>query len=100
MQTPTITCPAELQVRIPRHSSRKERLAAEQLKNAYHILLSEADQLRFAMQETENHFNYLSSEKEIDACIFKLRTFQCQYASVLSKMKELQARMDNLSKEF
>ncbi len=99
MQISTITYPAELKPVFSRHPSRKERLAAEHLKDAYRNLLNEAEQIHIVLQTAENHFNYLSEENEIDACIYRIRTAQCRYASALSRMQELQVRMNNLLKE-
>lgn len=99
MQLSTITYPAELHVEFPRGFSRKERLAAEKLKESYHHLLMETDVIRSKMQTAENHFNHLAEEQEIDACIFQLRTAQCQYASAMTRLKHLQERMENLLAE-
>ncbi len=96
MQISTVTYPAELMVRFPRRFSRKERMAAETLKESYHNLLKEAERIHTRMQTAENHFNYLAEEKEIDACIYRLRTAQCQYASAMAGLKNLQERMENL----
>lgn len=96
MQTPTITYPAELRPTMPRHSSRRERQAAEHLKESYRTLLTEADQIRTALLAAQNNYNYLSDEKEIDACIYRIRTNQCRYASALHRMQELKSRMANL----
>ncbi len=97
MQTPTITYPAELQVAFSGHSSRKERLAAEHLRETYRALLTEANHLCSAIQTAQNNYQYLSGEKEIDACIYRIRTDQCRYASALNRMQELQIQMQNLT---
>lgn len=96
MQTTTVTCPAELSVRFPRRCSRKERIAAETLKESYHTLLQEAERIQIRMQIAENHFNCLSDKTEIDTCIYRLRTAQCQYAAAMTRLKDLQKRMENL----
>lgn len=99
MQISTVTYPAELMVQFPRRFSRKERMAAETLKKSYHNLLLEAEQIHARMQTAENHFNYLADEKEIDACVYRLRTAQCQYASTMARLKKLQERMENILEE-
>ncbi|MBO5364510.1 MAG: hypothetical protein J6A56_03490 [Clostridia bacterium] len=96
MQTQTITSPAELQPPKQRHATKAERHAAEHLREDYHKLLLDAGQIRANLQTAQNNFNYLSGAKEIDACIYQIRTDQCHLASTLVKLQELQDRMQNL----
>lgn len=99
MQVPIVTYPAELRVSFPRRFSRRERMAAETLKESYRNLLQEAERIHSKMLTAENHFNHLSDEKEIDACIYRLRTSQCQYATAMTKLKDIQKRMENIFNE-
>ncbi len=96
MQSQTMVSPAELQPCRKKHATRAERHAAEHLREDYHKLLVEAGQIHSELKTAQTNFNYLSGNKEIDACIYQIRTDQCRYESTLAKMQELKNRMQNL----
>ncbi len=96
MQTQTVVSPAELLPIKQKNATRAERHAAEHLQDDYHKLFTEAGQIRSELQTAQNNFNYLFETKEIDACIYQIRTDQCRYESTLAKMQELKTRMQNL----
>lgn len=79
------------------HLSRAELRAAKSLEAEYQTLLLEAERVQKDLQAAQHNFNYLSGQKDIDACIFRIRTTQCRYESLLSSLQDIQNRMQNLS---
>ncbi len=80
-----------------KHYSRKERQGAKSLKADYQYLLNELYQAQAEIQLAQNNFNFLSSAKEIDVCIYQIKNAQSQYENILFKLREVQKRLQNLN---
>ena len=80
------------------HLSRAELRAVKSLKSEYQSLVLETEKVKKDLQTAQHNFNYLSGQKDIDACIFKIRTDQCRYESLLSRLQDMQDRISNLAK--
>ncbi len=96
MQSDTMVFSAELAPQRQKNATRAERHALDHLREDYHHLLVEANQIHTRLQASRNHFDFLANTKEIDACIFQIRTDQCRYEATLGKLREIQTRMQNL----
>ncbi len=76
--------------------SRAELRAAKTLEAEYHNLLLETKRIQKDLQTAQHNFDYLSGQKDIDACIFRIRTGQCRYEALLSQLQDIRTRMNNL----